>query len=202
GLATFRSEDRELLDVQTALADSTGWWWAFDDVCIMAERPTALHAEPIPGSAQGARRLHHSDSPAIEFVDGTKAFVLHGAIVPDWVVLDPTAERIAHERNVEIRRCAIERIGWDSYIELAGLTLVDQTDDPGNAGCLLQLYASPEGWGRSGRILLAVNGSLERDGHRRRYGLHVPGWFTSALDAAGWTYGITGTDYSRLVRRT
>ena len=114
--------------------DSTGWWWAFDDVCIMAERPTALHAEPIPGSAQGARRLHHSDSPALEFADGTKAFVLHGAIVPDWVVLDPTAERIAHERNVEIRRCAIERIGWDSYIELAGLTLVDQADDPGNAG--------------------------------------------------------------------
>ncbi len=202
GLATFRSEDRELLDVQTALADSTGWWWAFDDVCIMAERPRVLHSERIPGSARGERRLHHSDSPALEFADGTKAFVLHGAIVPDWVVLDPTAERIAHERNVEIRRCAIERIGWDSYIELAGLTLVDQADDPGNAGCLLQLYASPEGWGRSGRILLAVNGSFERDGHRRRYGLHVPGWFTSALDAAGWTYGITGADYSRLVRRT
>ncbi|MBT2264715.1 DUF6745 domain-containing protein [Rhodococcus erythropolis] len=202
GLATFDSEDRELLDVQTALADSTGWWWAFDNVCIMAERPTALHAEPIPGSAQGARRLHRSDSPAIEFDDGTNAFVLHGAIVPDWVVLDPTAERIALERNVEIRRCAIERIGWDTYIESAGLTLVDETDDPGNAGCLLQLYASPEGWGRSGRILLAVNGSLERDGHRRRYGLHVPGWFTSAMDAAGWTYGITGADYSRLVRRT
>ncbi|WP_252858606.1 DUF6745 domain-containing protein [Rhodococcus erythropolis] len=144
GLATFRSEDRELLDVQTALADSTGWWWAFDDVCIMAERPRVLHSERIPGSARGERRLHHSDSPALEFADGTKAFVLHGAIVPDWVVLDPTAERIAHERNVEIRRCAIERIGWDSYIELAGLTLVDQADDPGNAGCLLQLYASPE----------------------------------------------------------
>ncbi|MGV0153261.1 DUF6745 domain-containing protein [Rhodococcus sp. GB-02] len=202
GLATFDSEDRELLDVQTALADSTGWWWAFDSVCIMAERPTALNAEPIPGSVQGARRLHHSDSPAIEFDDGTNAFVLHGAIVPDWVVLNPTAERIAQERNVEIRRCAIERIGWDTYIDSAGLTLVDETDDPGNAGCLLQLYASPEGWGRSGRILLAVNGSLERDGHRRRYGLHVPGWFTSAMDAAGWTYGITGADYACLVRRT
>ncbi|MDV6273469.1 hypothetical protein R3Q06_08155 [Rhodococcus erythropolis] len=202
GISTFDSEDRELLEVQTALADSTGWWWAFDNVCIMAERPTALHAEPIPGSAQGERRLHHSDSPAIEFEDGTNAFVLHGAIVPDWVVLDPTAERIAQERNVEIRRSAIERIGWDTYIEIAGLTLVDETDDPGNAGCLIQLYASPEGWGRSGRILLAVNGSLERDGHRRRYGLHVPGWFTSALDAAGWTYGITGSDYARLVRRT
>ena len=202
GLATFDSEDRELLDVQTALADSTGWWWAFDNLCIMAERPGAVHSEPIPGSTLGERRLHHSDGPAIEFGDGAHAFVLHGAIVPDWVVLDPTAERIALERNVEIRRCAIERIGWDTYIESAGLILVDETDDPGNAGCLLQLYASPEGWGRSGRILLAVNGSLERDGHRRRYGLHVPGWFTSALDAAGWTYGITGTDYARLVRRT
>ncbi|MFI5431579.1 DUF6745 domain-containing protein [Rhodococcus baikonurensis] len=202
GLATFDSEDRELLDVQTALADSTGWWWAFDNLCIMAERPGAVHSEPIPGSTLGERRLHHSDGPAIEFGDGAHAFVLHGAIVPDWVVLDPSAERIALERNVEIRRCAIERIGWDTYIESTGLTLVDETDDPGNVGCLLQLYASPEGWGRSGRILLAVNGSLERDGHRRRYGLHVPGWFTSALDAAGWTYGITGADYARLVRRT
>ena len=121
---------------------------------------------------------------------------------PDWVVRDPTAERIARERNVEIRRCAIERIGWDTYIDAADLALVDQADDPGNAGGTLRLYATPDGWGRTGRILLAINGSPERDGHRRQYGLHVPTWISSALDAAGWTYGLGGDDYARLVRRT
>ncbi|MBD0023006.1 MULTISPECIES: hypothetical protein [Gordonia] len=46
------------------------------------------------------------------------------------------------------------------------------------------------------------NGSLERDGHRRRYGLHVPSDISDAPSAAGWTYGISGADYARLVRRT
>ncbi|MDI9951948.1 MULTISPECIES: DUF6745 domain-containing protein [unclassified Rhodococcus (in: high G+C Gram-positive bacteria)] len=202
GLAEFHPNDNTLLDASIALTGATGWWWAFGDICVMAERPTTLHAEPIPGRVHNEHRLHHSDDPALEFQDGRAVFVQHGTIVPDWVVRDPTAERIARERNVEIRRCAIERIGWDNYIEAAGLALVDQADDPGNAGRTLRLYATPDGWGRSGRILLAVNGSSERDGHRRQYGLHVPRWISSALDAAGWTYGLGGADYARLVRRT
>ncbi|MGW0026830.1 DUF6745 domain-containing protein [Rhodococcus sp. NPDC003383] len=202
GLVGFGALDRELLDAQVALVGATGWWWAFERVCVMAERPCELHTEPSPGGAEGERRLHHPNRAALEYPDGTRSFVHHGTIVPDWVVLDPTAERIGRERNVEIRRCAIERIGWDTYIEKAALTLVDRTEDPGNPGCLLELYDSPGGWGSPGRILLAVNGSLERDGTRRRYGLPVPAWAPSALDAAGWTYGISGSDYSRLVRRT
>ncbi|CAG7579976.1 hypothetical protein SIM91_19470 [Rhodococcus opacus] len=202
GLANFHSHDDALLDANIALTGATGWWWAFDGVCVMAERPTTLHSEPIPGRVHNEHRLHHSDSPALEFQDGDAVFVLHGTVVPDWVVRDPTAERIARERNVEIRRCAIERIGWDNYIDTADLALVDQADDPGNAGCTLRLYATPDGWGRTGRILLAINGSPERDGRRRQYGLHVPTWISSALDAAGWTYGLGGADYARLVRRT
>ncbi|WP_245819862.1 DUF6745 domain-containing protein [Rhodococcoides yunnanense] len=202
GLVTFGYEDVVLLDVLSVLTDSTGWWWAFDGVCVMSERPTALRTEPTPGGVHNQRRLHEPDRPALEFADGTAVFVLHGTIVPDWVVLDPSVERISAERNVEVRRCAIERIGWDSYIDAAGLELIDRSDDPGNPGCMLQLYTTPDGWGRRSRILLAVNGSRERDGHRRRYGLHVPHWMPSAMDAAGWTYGISGADYADLLRRT
>ncbi|MDV6246780.1 DUF6745 domain-containing protein [Rhodococcus opacus] len=134
GLAKFHSHDGALLDANIALTCATGWWWAFDGVCVMAERPTTLHSEPMPGRVHNEHRLHHSGSPALEFQDGDAVFVLHGTIVPDWVVHDPTAERIARERNVEIRRCAIERIGWDTYIDTADLALVDHADDPGNAG--------------------------------------------------------------------
>lgn len=47
------------------------------------ERPTALHAEPIPGRVHNERRLHHPDAPALEFDDGLSLFVHHGIIVPD-----------------------------------------------------------------------------------------------------------------------
>lgn len=202
GLIRFAPRDDEVLDLLVALAGATGWWWAFADVCVMAERPTAVHMEPIPNQVHDQRRLHREDGPAVEFADGAAVFALHGTVVPSWVMDDPDVERIACERNVEVRRCAIERIGWDTYIDAAGLTLIDRVDDPGNAGEPLSLYATPDGWDRPERILLVVNGSVERDGRRRRYGLPVPSWTSSALQAAGWTYGIAASDYAQLLRRT
>jgi hypothetical protein len=111
--------------------------------------------------------------------------------------------RIAAETNVEVRRCAIERIGWGTFVDRAALRLVGSANDPGNPGARLRLYDLPDaGWGESTRLLLAVNGSVERDGTRRRYGLRVPAWFDDPLDAAGWTYGLTGDQYRQLLRRT
>lgn len=202
GLARYSPEDAEILDINCALARATGWWWPFDDVCVMAERPTTMYTEPTPDAKFSQRRLHHDEAPAVQFADRKALYVLHGTVVPEWVMHDPTVERIARERNVEVRRCAIERLGWDVYISEAGMTLIDQADDPGNVDGTLALYATPSSVRRSGRILLVLNGSRERDGTRRRYGLPVPDGMSSALDAAGWTYGISGDDYSRLVRRT
>ncbi|MGV8872906.1 MAG: DUF6745 domain-containing protein [Rhodococcus sp. (in: high G+C Gram-positive bacteria)] len=202
GLTTFASADAELLDLQADLVASTGWWWAFENIAVMCERPSILQTEAIPDAVHGEVRLHDSRAPALQFSDGSAVNVLHGTVVPDWVMHDPTVERITTERNVEVRRCAIERIGWDTYLDQAGLALLDTADDPGNPGCSLHLFATPAGWGREGRVLLAVNGSRERDGQRRRYGLRIPDTISSALDAAGWTYGLSGTDYAQLLRRT
>ena len=102
-----------------------------------------------------------------------------------------------------MRRCAIEVLGWDVYIAQAGLALVATAPDPGNPGCTLRLYEMPPGPnGRLSRLLLVVNGSVERDGNRRRYGLGVPADIDDPVAAAGWTYGLTGEQYARLVRRT
>jgi hypothetical protein len=202
GLARYSPEDAEILDLHGELGRATGWWWPFDTVCVMAERPVAIHTEPTPEAQFGQRRLHYENDPVIEFADGKAVYALHGTVVPEWVMREPTVERIARERNVEVRRCAIERLGWDVYISEAGMTLIDQVDDPGNPDGTLALYATPSIVRRAGRILLVLNGSRERDGTRRRYGLPVPDGMSSALDAAGWTYGISGDDYSRLVRRT
>jgi hypothetical protein len=169
GTASYGPANDHQLDLWAALARSCGWWWPYDGVCVMAERTTAVHTEPVPGSTNGAVRLHNATGPALRYADGWSLYAWHGTRVPAWVVEDPSVGRIGLEPNAEVRRCAIEHLGWDSYIEQAGLALVASSPDPGNPGCALHLYEMPpETWGRQARVLLAVNGSVERDGHRRR----------------------------------
>lgn len=177
------------LDLWVTLARSCGWWWPGDGVCVAAERPVAVHV--------GDKGLHAEDGPAVEYADGWGVHSWHGTRVPGWVIHDPSAERISREPNVEVRRCAIERIGWEAYLDQARLRLISVAPDPGNDGSELQLYETPKG-----RLLLAVNGSVERDGQRRRYGLDVPGHLDDPLDAAGWTYGLSGRQYAQVMRRT
>ncbi|MEO6088810.1 MAG: DUF6745 domain-containing protein [Umezawaea sp.] len=203
GSTRFLASDLAQLELWATLARSCGWWWPREGVCVVAERPVAVHAEPVAGSAYGESRLHQDNGPAVVFPDGWSAYAWHGTAVPYWVVESPTADLIGAEPNVEVRRCAIERLGWAEFIERAGLTLVGQAADPGNPGSELRLYDLPyQRWGTPTRLLLAVNGSVERDGTRKRYGLRVPPWFDDPIDAAGWSYGLTGPQYALLQRRT
>ncbi|MFA1552000.1 DUF6745 domain-containing protein [Actinomadura chokoriensis] len=192
----YTPEQNHLLDLWAAPARSCGWWWPREDVCVVSERPVEVHTE-VWGD-EGQVRLHRTDGPALRYADGWDVHAWHGTKVPAWAIDQPSVDRIAREANVEVRRCAIENIGWGEYIDRAGLRLVAVAPDPGNPGSELRLYDLRE---RS-RVLLAVNGSTERDGHRRRYGLTVPAAFDDPVAAAGWTYGLSAGQYSRLVRRT
>jgi hypothetical protein len=200
---TYGRDDEAQLDLWAALARSCGWWWPGEQVCVVSERPSTVHTEPVPGAMHGELRLHSGKGQAVTYPDGWGMHSWHGTQVPSWVITDPTVERIVAETNTEVRRCAIERIGWDTYIDQAGLDLVSAAPDPGNPGCRLQLYDMPTRlWGAPARVLLAVNGSVERDGHRRRYGLSVPADLDDPVAAAGWSYGLTGDQYAQMLRRT
>jgi hypothetical protein len=192
----FTPEQARELDLWTAALRSCHLWWPREDVCVISERPVAVHTE-VTGD-RGEVRPHRADGPAVRYADGWEVYAWHGTLVPSWVVTDPTPERIARERNVEVRRCAIENIGWPGYIERGRLRLVASAPDPGNPGTELRLYDLR----RNTRVLLAVNGSVERDGHRRQYGLTVPGAIGDPVAAAGWTYGLSAEQYSLLLRRT
>jgi len=159
-----------------------------------------VHVEPDVGGVPG--RLHCADGPALVWPDGWRLYFWRGTLVPEWVVRRPTPERVHGEANVEVRRCAIEAMGWDNYIARAGLRQLDSVPDPGNPGQLLRLYEVPPViLGTPGRVLLATNGSEERDGTRRQYGLPVPDDMTGALEAAAWTYGLRADQYARLFTR-
>ena len=181
-------------------AQSAGWWWPHTNYVLVSERPRTVRSEEL---GDGLRRLHYADGPALVWPDGWSLYFWHGTRVPAWVVEAPTVEAIHAERNVEVRRCGIESLGWDAYLAQARLRLVDTADDPGNDGFELRLYDVPaEVWGTPARVLLATNGSPERDGTRRRYGLPVPADMDTALHAAAWTYGLSHEQYAGLARRT
>ena len=60
----------------------------------------------------------------------------------------------------------------------------------------MQVYGEPV------RVVLCTNGSPERDGIRRRYGLTVPADMPDAVTAVAWTYDLSAKQYALCERRT
>ena len=181
---------------QQQVARSAGWWWAYRDFAVITERPSELHRD-----ANGD--LHCADGMAITYPDGWGFHVWHGRRVAPWVIEQPAVERIAAEANVEVRRCAIEALGWDAFTREAELRLVAAEADPGNPGQQVELYDVPERlWGSRIQMVLCSNGSVERDGTRRRYGMTVPAGFSDPVSAIAWTGRMTRDQYLTMQRRT
>jgi hypothetical protein len=194
------------LDALSDVVTETGWLIPMPDAVIVGARPAVLHRD-----ARGD--LHNPAGLALAYPDGWGLYAWHGRRVPGWVITAPSIEAITAEKNVEVRRCAIESLGWDRFIAEAGLVPVaagDSTDpaaakvpDPGNPGQHLVLYDVPERlWGDRIRLLMCTNGTPECDGTRRRYGLKVPARISDPVEAAAWTAGLGKDEYARMVRRT
>lgn len=185
------------LEGLSQVAKSAGWWWPFKGAAIITERPHSL-------SVDGQGRLHHERGPALAYPDGFAMWSWHGTRVPrDLIEQGWDPARILREPNVEVRRCAIERIGWPTFVSQAGLKQVGSLEeDPGNPGCVISLYDLPEQvYDEPVRVLLCTNGSDERDGTRRQFGLTVPATMNDPVSAAAWTYGVTPELYRQLRRR-
>ena len=170
---------------------------------MVSERPTRLHLERIGPIGWGSHRLHCENGPAIAWADGYAIYSWHGTRVPAWVINDPTVERIQAEENSEIRRAAIESMGWPTYIHQAGLTLVASEADPGNHPHTIFLYDVPtQLFDQPIRVILMTNGSPDRSGALRQYAETVPAEIDSPVEAAAWQYGVPVEIYRQLQRRT
>jgi len=150
------------LDGITEVARSAGWWWSFRDAVLLTERPLRVQRDE-------RNRLHAEDGPAIVYPDGWGVWSWHGVRVPREIIETPadqvTAEGIAGESNVEVRRVLVERIGAERYLALAKAKLVNR-DDWG----ALWAIAAPVPM----RIVELINSTPEPDGHSKRYFLRVP----------------------------
>jgi hypothetical protein len=112
--------------------------------------------------------------------------------------MDPSD--VLQEPNAEVRRCMIEIIGWDAFVETAKLTQIGSTvPDPGNPGEYLTLYDVPEQiFDTPIRVLLCTNATPEKDGSRHRFGLTIPASISDPIAAAAWTFNVTPSQYAQL----
>lgn len=151
----------------------------------------------------GEHRLHHPDGPALRWKEERGHAFWHGVPVPlDLITPGWPVERIHETRNAELARAAIERIGWLSYLDQAGLELIAIAEDPGNPPHELCLYADPSGLLNNAHILVMTNGSPDRSGAEMRYAEPVPASFDDPVEAAAWQYDVPVDVYRSLGRRT
>jgi hypothetical protein len=166
------------------VAAEAGWWWPYEDLVIVSERPRELHRDE-------AGRLHRGDGPALAFPGGFELHAWRGMPVPAGFIASLaslTAQEIAEEENAELRRVMLEVYGFDRYIAEAGGTLVDRDtmgvlwriDMPGDEPVV---------------IVEVVNSTPEPDGTSRTYWLRVPPRTRTAREGVAWTFGLTEEEY-------
>ena len=67
--------DREIWQALKSLAQECPYSLAFQDTCLVIDRPTELHFDRV-------NRLHAEGKPAVRFIDGSGVYAFHGHTIP------------------------------------------------------------------------------------------------------------------------
>ena len=165
-----------------AVIRNCGWWWVFEEVCVVAAPPTSFTFD-----REG--RLHGEVGRALEYPDGWGSYAWHGTEVEAAVVLapetlDPAA--ILREANVEVRRVQLERFGMERLVEVSGAAIVHEEDGR-------SLFRIPQ---PADEPIVVVRVQCPSTG--RRYFLRVPPDTASCAAAVAWTFGVPEREYRPL----
>ncbi|MGW8363907.1 DUF6745 domain-containing protein [Streptomyces wedmorensis] len=187
-LAAFDGHGERLAGL-AAVARHAGWWWPYENVAVVCERPVELHRDE-------AGRLDRGDGPALAFPDGFALHVWRGMPVPAAFLAglpDLTPERIRGEDNAELRRVMLEHYGYDRY-------LADSGARPGHrdeTGVLWRIESDDD---EDVVMVEVVNSTPEPDGTHRTYWLRVPPGTRTAREGVAWTFGLRPEAYAPLVQ--
>ncbi|GAA0982509.1 hypothetical protein GCM10009555_052550 [Acrocarpospora macrocephala] len=167
------------------VAREAGWWWPFERVVLICERPVELHRDDLG-------RLHRAVGPALAFSDGFALHAWHGMPVPPEfgaTMADLSATSIRLESNAELRRVMLEHYGLDRYLKESGAAAIHKD----NTGVLWRAELADD---EPLVMVEVINSTPEPDGTRRTYFLRVPPWVTSARQGVAWTFGLSEEQYA------
>jgi hypothetical protein len=97
-----------------------------------------------------------------------------------------TVDEILNEKNIELRRVKLERMGYERFAAAAEAELLDQDEDPGGERRLLRIEMPDE------EPLVCISVRCPSTG--RQYVIRVPLDMTSCHQAAAWIAGFDDPD--------
>lgn len=166
--------------------------------------------------------VHGAEGPARVWQDGTTVYCWRGTMCPEawlprptlsWVEARPhlptliprfadykapSPREALQTSNVELRRVAVEIVGWDAIISGLRGIVVDEDPDP-QIGTLVRVRIPPppEWWNAASEELYFLRVQC---GTGRRFALAVPPTMKTARQANAWTYGLDPDEYAPEVR--
>jgi hypothetical protein len=171
------------------VARAAGWWWPYERVAVLTERPVVLRRDNLG-------RLHNGDGPALAYPDGWSIFAWRGMPIPPEVARDLphlTVERIQAETNAEVRRVMLESFGFERYLRDSGANRVHEDE----FGILWRVLIPGD---EPLTMVEVVNATPEPDGGRRTYFLRVPPRTMTAKEGVAWTFGLDEERYQPLAQ--
>lgn len=172
------------------VAGEAGWWWPYENLALISERPTELHRDE-------AGRLDRGDGPALAYTDGFELHAWRGMSV-SAEFLDSlralTPEQIRAEENAELRRIMLEYYGYDRYLDESGARPMHRDE----TGVLWRIALDGD---EDVVMVEVVNSTPEPDGTHRTYWLRVPPTTSTAREGVAWTFGL-GADVYEPVKQT
>ena len=183
----FNEGDTKRLDIMEAISSQCEWWWPFDGIVFVSQRPKVYW--------DGEGRIHREDGPAVEYKGGYGLSFWRGTCIPnEWIAGGPPeADKIMSIPNTEQRRVACEMRGWQNVIPcLPNAELVDKNPNP-QIGELWQATLPDHGK----ECFLIV-----KCGTGRTFGMPVGPQFKTAREANAATYGIAPQLLDNLQFRT
>ncbi|WP_371499125.1 hypothetical protein OG871_23945 [Kitasatospora sp. NBC_00374] len=166
------------------IAAGAGWWWPYEGVALVCERPTELHRDE-------AGRLDRADGPALAYPDGFALHAWRGMPVPPEFLdglAGVTPERIRAEENAELRRVMLEYYGYERYLADSGAEPLHRDE----TGVLWRIQLPDD---EPVVMVEVVNSTAEPDGTFRTYWLRVPPSTRTARAGVAWTFGVSEADY-------
>lgn len=177
------------------LALNCGWVWFGDHVAAVSDRPKTLLRD-------NSGRLHAEEGPALEYRDGWSIYAWHGFQLPDthtWLITEKsriTPDYIDSEGNAELRRIALEVIGFEKYLAERNFKEVAKDETLGLPRRLLQTKVQ----GEVLNVIEVTNGTIEPDGTRKKYMLGALRDTKTPHEAVAASYGRPASKYKEVVR--
>lgn len=108
------------------LAYHSNWNFLFEKTAFLCEKPMLI-------KLNAQKRIHCEDGPSICYRDGFSVYGLNGVRVPKWVVMKKPDEfqatEILKEKNAEVRREIVRKIGITRFCEIVNAQVIDKKDD-------------------------------------------------------------------------